>query len=199
MRQIFIRYPNKTRRLLEILVPGMSWVLITMPFWLSFWHPALVAYLIITFDIYWFYKSFRLAIYAIRSFLTITAHTKVDWLTQASSIPECANLYHVVIIPEYQEPVHILERTLDNLTKQDYPKKRLFIVLATEAKDPTAHSTAKMLAQKYQHTFGRFLVTRHILHNGEVAGKSSNMAWAAKQVVRAMKTWGVEPDHATVT
>src|SRR3990172_7538231 len=150
MRQLFTRYPNKTRRLLEIVVPGMTWLLITMPFWLSFWHPAIVAYLIITFDVYWFYKSFRLAIHAIRSFLMISAHTKVDWVT------------------------------LTNLAQQDFPKERIIVVLATEDKDPHARETEKTLRKKFGSLFGKFMVTRHVLHTGEVAGKSSNMAWAAK-------------------
>src|SRR3989344_6795122 len=108
MRSLFLRYPNRTRRFFEILVPATSWILITMPLWLSFWHPAIVAYLIITFDVYWFYKSFRLAIHAIKSFLTITAHTKVDWISQAKILPNYDNLHHVIIIPEFQEPLHVL-------------------------------------------------------------------------------------------
>src|SRR3989344_933036 len=105
MRQIFLNYPEKSRRLLEILIPASSWVLITMPMWLSFWHPALVAYLIITFDVYWFYKSFTLAFSAIRSYLTLSAHVKVDWLALTQNLPQSKNIHHVVIIPQYKEPL----------------------------------------------------------------------------------------------
>src|SRR3989338_7239919 len=111
------------QRALEILVPATSWILITMPLWLSFWHPAIVAYLIITFDVYWFYKSFRLAIHAIKSFLMLTAHIKVDWAAIAAKTPGFDGVYQVVIIPEYHEPAHILARTLENLMKQDFPKE----------------------------------------------------------------------------
>lgn len=199
MRQIFTRYPDKTRRALEIAIPGLSWLLITMPFWLSFWHPAIVAYLIITFDVYWFYKSFRLAIHAIRSFLMITAHTKVDWLTRAKQLSGFDQLYHVVIIPEYQEPIHVIRRTLTNLVGQDYPKERVIVVLATEDKDPSARETEKLIRQEYEAAFGKFLVTRHSLHRGEVAGKSSNMAWAAKKVVEKLRSWNIPIENATVT
>ncbi len=199
MRQFFSLYPNKTQRLLEILVPGLSWILITMPFWLSFWHPALVAYLIITFDIYWFYKSFSLALFAIQSFVTLNAHIKINWLTLAARLPDFNSLYHIIIIPEYHEPLHILQRTFDNLTKQDFPKDRIIVVLATEEKDPDAKATGKILKDAYGSRFGHFLVTRHVLHTGEVAGKSSNMAWAGKRVVTEMKKWGISPQSATVT
>lgn len=199
MRQIFARYPNKTRRLLEIIVPGASWLLITMPLWLSFQHPALVAYIIITFDVYWFYKSFTLAIFAIRSYITLTAHIKVDWLAQAAKESGFDTVYHAIIIPEHNEPTHVLRRTLENLTKQDFPHDRIIIVLATEDKDPNARDTGNLLKNEFGSKFGKFIVTRHILHFGEVAGKSSNMAWAAKKLVRRLADWNIPVDQTTVT
>ncbi len=199
MRRIFFRYPNRTQRFLEILIPGLSWLLITMPLWLSFWHPALVAYLIITFDVYWFYKSFSLAVFAIQSFVRLNAHAKIDWLAAAIPLPHFNKTYHVVIIPEFHEPIHILRRTLDNLTKQDFPKERLIVVLATEDKDPDARDTAKILKEEFSAKFGHFFVTRHILHAGEIAGKSSNMAWAGKRVVSALRHLRIPLTYTTVT
>ena len=110
MRRLFLNYPDRSKRFLEILIPLTAWALITMPLWLSFWHPALVAYFIITFDVYWFYRSFLLAYHGIKSYLTMAAHSKVDWLSLAAALPGFDRLYHVVIIPEYKEPLHILER-----------------------------------------------------------------------------------------
>jgi cellulose synthase/poly-beta-1,6-N-acetylglucosamine synthase-like glycosyltransferase len=199
MRHFFTRYPVKTTRFLEILVPSLSWMLITMPLWLSFYHPALVAYLIITFDVFWFYKSFTLALHAIQSFIRMNAHVKIDWLTLAKKLPHYHDLYHVVIIPEYHEPIHILRRTLENLTKQDFPKEKLIIVLATETKDPDATTTSNILRSEFASKVGKFLITRHTLTPGEVAGKSSNMAWAARQVVAKLKTWGISQEYVTVT
>ena len=199
MRHFVTRYAEKTRRLFEILVPLLAWGLITMPLWLSFWHPALVAYFIITFDVYWFYKSFMLSVFAIRSFVMLSAHVKVDWLTQAKNLTGYDQLHHIIIVPEFQEPIHILRRTLENLTKQIYPHEKLVVVLATEDKDPHAKETGKLLSREFAGKFGHFLVTRHVLHNGEVAGKSSNMAWAAKQLMKQLKNWGMTPEHTTVT
>jgi cellulose synthase/poly-beta-1,6-N-acetylglucosamine synthase-like glycosyltransferase len=185
--------------MLEIMVPGASWLLITMPVWLSFWHPALVAYIIITFDVYWFYKSFSLAYFAIRSFLLMTAHTKVDWKTKAAGLTGFDKLHHIVIIPEYKEPVHILRRTITNLAKQEYPMDKLIVVLATEAKDPQADEIAKELMGEFKETFGKFLITKHPLREGEIAGKSSNMAWAGRRVAARLPSWGIRPEDATVT
>lgn len=198
MRRLFLLYPNKTQRLLEILIPLTSWVFITMPLWLSFWHPALVAYFIITFDVYWFYKSFTLAYSAIRSYLTMQAHIKVDWLAKAKQLKTFSQCRHIVIIPEYKEPIHILQRTLHNLSLQDIPKEKLIVVLATEAKDEHADEVARALKKEYGKTFGSFLITKHPMLVNEVAGKSSNMAWAAKETVKQLGSV-INPVYTTIT
>ena len=58
-------------RVLEILVPLLSWTLITFPLWFSPFHPALVAYFIIFFDLYFFYKSTSTAYNAVLSYKEI--------------------------------------------------------------------------------------------------------------------------------
>lgn len=199
MRYLLLRYPVKTMRILEIGISSLSWILITMPLWLSLWHPALVAYLIITFDVYWFYKSFSLALHAIQSFVKMNAHIKIDWLEMAKKLPHFSDINHIIIIPEYHEPLHVLRRTLENLAKQDIPKSRLIVVLATEAKDPDAGETAAILTREFSRVFGKFLVTSHILTPGEVAGKSSNMAWAARYISKNIGTWRLKPEYTTVT
>src|SRR3990167_11503039 len=103
MKNLIERYPTKSQRFFEIIIPLLAWGLITMPLWLSFWHPALVAYFIITFDVYWFYKSFMLSVFAIRSFVMLSAHVKVDWLTQAKNLTGYYQLHHIIIVPEFQE------------------------------------------------------------------------------------------------
>ncbi len=199
MRWIFLRYPNKIQRLLEIAIPTVSWLLITMPLWLSFWHPATVAYLIITFDVYWFYKSLTLVYSAFRSFAKLSAHVREDWLKLAMANPHFENLWHVVIIPEFKEPIHILRRTLTNLANQDFPKTKMVVVLATEAKDPDAKATCAILKKEFSSAFAHFIITRHTLHNGEIAGKSSNMAWASKNIIAFLKTKHIPLEYTTVT
>jgi cellulose synthase/poly-beta-1,6-N-acetylglucosamine synthase-like glycosyltransferase len=199
MRQIFLRYPDATQRALEILIPGFSWFLITLPLWLSFWHPALVAYLIITFDVYWLFKSVTIVLYALKSFLTLSAHLSIDWLSLARHHAQFKKVWHVVIIPEYKEPVHILRRTLQNLMAQDFPQDQMMIVLATEAKDDAATGTAEILKKEFGTKFGQFLVTSHPLKVGEIAGKSSNMAWAARRATDKLAEKKISLDYATIT
>lgn len=199
MRQLFLRYPNTAQRALEIAIPTTSWLLITMPLWLSFWHPALVAYLIITFDVYWFYKSLTLVYSAFHSFLTLSAHVRVDWKALAEKEVNFDKLYHIIIIPEFKEPLHILQRTIRNLSASDFPKEKMIIVLATEAKDTTANETFRALKKEFGSVFSHFIQTVHTLKTGEVSGKSSNMAHAAKCAYDYALKHSVTPHHASIS
>ncbi|MEK7165228.1 MAG: glycosyltransferase family 2 protein [Patescibacteria group bacterium] len=199
MRRLIERYPNKSRRLFEIGIPLLSWFLITMPVWLSFWHPALVAYFVLTFDVYWFYKSFRIAIFGIRAFLTLSAHTKVDWQSQFTKQTNATKLYQILIIPQYKEPLSVLGDTLDNLLLQTFPLDQVIVVLATESLDPHADETGKILSEKYSHHFKHFWVTKHPLQPGEIMGKSSNMAYAGRFVAAKLKELAIDSKFTTVT
>jgi len=46
-------------RTFEIFIPLLSWFIITMPVWISPFHPAMVAYFIIAFDLYFFYCNIK--------------------------------------------------------------------------------------------------------------------------------------------
>ena len=199
MKNLIARYPNKSRRLFEILIPVFTWTLITMPFWLSFWHPALVAYFVLGFDVYWFYKSFMLAINGVRAFLTISAHTKVDWLSEVEKLPDWNKVHHLLILPEFKEPLSILEDTLQNLKLQDFPHQNIHVVLATESLDPEAQKTGAYLKDKYGKFFKKFWVTEHPVIPGEVRGKSSNMAWAGREAVAKLKKLNYDLTWVTVT
>lgn len=199
MKRLFEKYPVKTRRALEILIPTLTWVIITMPLWLSIWHPAVAAYFIVIFDIYWFYKSLLLGFHGIKSYLILSAHTQIDWLKKAKKSKNFSSLYHLVIIPEFNEPIHVLRETLTYLSKQDYPLERIFVVLATETWDKNANETYLSLKKEFGHVFGQLLLTTHPEISGEAKGKSSNMAWAAKETVKDLEKKGFNLEFVTVT
>ncbi len=199
MDRFFEKYPRKSQRLLEIAIPLFSWFLITLPFWLSFWHPALVAYLVIIFDVYWFYKSAILAVNALRAYLTLTAHTKVNWLSLVKKIKGWKKIHHVIIIPEFKEPLSVLRDTLNNLLKQDFPLKNISVIISTEDRDPKADETGNLLKKEFGSYFAHFWINKHKLKPHEVAGKSSNMASAGRLAVKKLKALKYDLSWVTVT
>ncbi|MBI3887656.1 hypothetical protein HY310_01140 [Candidatus Microgenomates bacterium] len=101
--RLFTRYPNKTRRALEILPGFIAWTVILFPLWGSFFIPTVLAYFILFFDLYWFYKSSNLVVNAFKSSKLIEKAEKIDWYDKAQAFVDCDKVQHVLIIPNYKE------------------------------------------------------------------------------------------------
>ncbi len=184
--KLFQRYPIKSRRSLE-LIPGLAvWTIILFPIWGSFVIPAIVAYFILFFDIFFFYKSFSLAITAFIASKIIRDTEKQDWAAKAQQLPDAERVHHVLIIPNYKEKVEKIRYTLQALAKQSYPTSRLHIVLAMEQREKEAHERAKILINEYGHIFGSIFATYHKDIPNEVKGKSSNEAYAGREAYRML-------------
>jgi hypothetical protein len=118
----------------------------------------------------------------------------------ADSLPWEA-VHHVVIVPNYKEPIEILRRTLDNLAAQYEAKRCMTIVLAMEAGEEGCVEKAEFLQQLYTPCFANFYFTVHPRGlPGEMQSKSSNQAWAARWVKRKLVDQrGYNIDHILVT
>ena len=69
-----------------------------------------------------------------------------------------------------------------------------------EERAKNAQEKARLLSRKYKRHFGRLICTFHPAGlPGEVAGKASNEAWAAKQVKKILVKEGENLDYLTVT
>ncbi len=179
MRKIFLKYDKKIQRLLEIFPGLFSWGMITFYFVGSLTIPLYMAYFVIFFDVFWFYKSITFAITAVISHVRIKASEALNWLDEAKFFPDWQKIHHVIIITTYKEPLHILERTLKSISNQDFPLNQITVVLATEARDPEAPKKAKILEKKFAKKFANFFVTVHHLSPKETVGKHSNERYAA--------------------
>lgn len=172
---------GKLDRFLEILPGLFSWSLILFPLWGSFFIPLFVAYYIIAFDVYWFYRSASMAFLVLISYFKIKAYQKYDWLKDVKGFGDWKKIHHLIIIPTYKEPLYILKRTLTALKKQSFPKKQISVILAFEKREgKTAIEKAKILKNEFGRAFANFLTTFHPDLPLEIKGKSSNTAWAAK-------------------
>ncbi len=174
-------------RFLEILPGTFSWTLILFPFWGSFWIPHYVAYYILIFIIFWFYKSASLAFTAVLSHTKMRASEKYDWLKDAKAQKDYNRLHHLILIPTYKEPLHTIENGLDSVIGQEIDKKAISVCLAFEQREgKDAYDKAKILKVKYGRKFANFIVTFHPDIAHEVKGKSSNQAYAIRIAKREL-------------
>ncbi|MBU6415513.1 glycosyltransferase family 2 protein, partial [Patescibacteria group bacterium] len=118
-------------------------------------------------------------------------HISIDWMFLLRNVPRASNnlqaswndLYHLVILPFYNEPYEVMRGSLESIAKSNYPKEKMFVALAREER---AGESAKITAEKLEREFGKiffkFLVTAHPANiPGEFPGKGSNESFAGQE------------------
>jgi len=202
LRNYLINHEKGAKRFFEILPGLVSWNLILFPYWGIFLIPEAVAYFILLFNVYWFYQAFGIAITATISHLRIQASMNYDWLGDIKKFPDYKKVRHVILIPNYKEPLHLLERIVNSLAKQELDPKQLIVVLGMEKREDEKERGKKTRAiiKKYRETFGHLIVSTHELVPGESAGKASNERHAALLVKKELIDTGkIDMKYTTIS
>ena len=109
-----------------------------------------------------------------------------------------ARLTHAVIICAYKEPYNVLALTIKSLRAQHLVRNTI-VILATEARDDSAHATFERLRHEFGSKFKCFMQTTHVLAPGEVPGKSSNERHACMELYKYAMHHGIDPYSVMVT
>jgi hypothetical protein len=173
-------------RFFEVLPGALAWMTLLGLIFLSWRLPTAVAFFIILFDLYWLLKTIYLFFHLRYSFLEMRKNLKINWLKkiQEEKIADWEKIYHLVIFPMYREPYELIRQSFLSLLKTNYPKEKIFAVLAVEERGGQKDLEVALRIQKeFGESFGAFLYTVHPAQiPGELAGKGSNETWAARQV-----------------
>ncbi|MCJ7827847.1 glycosyltransferase family 2 protein [Patescibacteria group bacterium] len=162
--------------------------------------PEVVAYVVLAYDVFWFYKSATLALASLISHARIEGAKKVDWIQEAKKNPNWKKVQHIILVVTVNEPLHTLRRTIKAIAKQDLPLEQLSIVIATEARSPIGKKNAQIIKKEFGKKFGHFFITAHELVAGEVIGKSSNERFAGIWVKQELvDRQGLDIDWLTIT
>ncbi|MBI2024866.1 MAG: glycosyltransferase family 2 protein [Candidatus Harrisonbacteria bacterium] len=178
-------------RQLEIIPGVLAWLTLILVIVFSWQLPAIVAVFIILFDIYWLLRTIYLIIHLRDGYRRMKQNLKTDWIGKLEGT-NWRDIYHLIILPMYQEPHALVKETLESLKNNKYPKDRFLVVIAAEEKAGAAsNEIADRLAGEYKDEFYKIFATHHPAGlTGEIPGKGSNSAWAgneAKKVVDQLK------------
>ena len=172
-------------RLFQIIPGFLSWTTLILAFVLSKTAPVLVAFFILTFDVFWLMRIIYLSFYQMISLRKMKKNLKVNWLEELRKDQQrkWQKIYHIITLPTYKDEPNIITSTMDSLLACNYPKGKMIIVLALEEREgDEAVRKAKRIKTEYGDKFFRFFITIHPKFiEGEVAGKGSNVAWALKK------------------
>ncbi|HEX5370712.1 MAG TPA: glycosyltransferase family 2 protein [Dehalococcoidia bacterium] len=173
-----------------------------------FWFPGFVAVIVLIFNTYWLWKSWTVCYHARKGVRLMRRYERTDWRLayrraayELTGVLPWDKIRHVVIIPNYKENEPKLRATLTALSRANGAGESIVPVLAMEEAEPGAAGKGARLAREFAPFFSDFLVTLHPNGlPGEVRGKSSNEAWAARCAVRRLvQEQGISLDHLTVT
>ena len=110
-------------------------------------------------------------------------------------------IHHLVIMPNFNEPLEVLSRTLHSLAVQEGAKQHMTVVLAMEEREADARTKAQKLLGQNRNKFFLMKATFHPSGvPGEAAGKGVNETWAVRQTRQELvDRLGISPDSIVVT
>jgi cellulose synthase/poly-beta-1,6-N-acetylglucosamine synthase-like glycosyltransferase len=183
---------RKLYRFFEMLPGLLSWSVIVGAVFLSWKEPFWTAMIIILFAIFWFLKSIYFSMHLRSGYRIMKENEKADWVRKLDQLEKYSlnvsswqEIYHLVVVPTYQEPLTILRNTISSIQENDYPLNKIIVVLGLEERaGAEMREIGDVLKKEFQGVFFDFLVTVHPQDiPGEISGKSSNEAWATKIVL----------------
>lgn len=114
--------------------------------------------------------------------------------------PRFCQVRHLVIVPTYKEGIEVLRPSFEHLVRSHFPLDRVYVILATEEADEEAPLVVAELRKFFGKSLPHLYVSRHQLLPGEVAGKSSNQAYAIRWFEReVMGAEQISKEHLLVT
>lgn len=179
-------------RFFEILPGFLVWLTFLLIIIFSKIQPFWVSVFFIVYSFYWFCRIVYLYFHLRFSFKRAKENLSVSWRERIKSIAGSREIYHLVILPMYQEPFSVVKETFDNLRAANYPKEKIIVVLGIEERGGSgAEAVARAVQEEFGDDFFKFLITRHPANlPKEIPGKGSNEAWAgrkAKTLVDSLK------------
>jgi len=100
-------------------------------------------------------------------------------------IMDWQRIIHVVMFPTANESAEVIEPAIQAVANSNFPNKQFIILLATEEREPEEQRLKKVnyLKEKFDGVFRDFLVTTHIVSEGELKCKASNATFATKKLM----------------
>lgn len=187
-------------RLIERLVPVLTWLIILLPVYLSPFRPALVSYFILAYFLYFLYKTLKSVYYAAIAYQLMEKANTIDWQKKLVKTAGWERLRHYIIITNYKESMEKVAASLEKLAQQKYELKNVVVVLAMEDREgEAARERSGQLTKRFGKVFGEIMTTYHPLIDGEVVGKASNEAFAGHILYEHTHAHGYDPKKVLVT
>ncbi len=183
---------------LPALITIFSLILLVV---LSAFKPTWVAYFLTAYIVFYAYESARVGVLSLRAFKWVKENRKIDWLEKLNNKykGELDGFYQAILIPFASEPMSVLEPTIKNLSESNFPMEKVILVMATEVAKPSGLEISKEIQKTHGSKFGHFMITEHLLVDGEMKGKAANENHAGRELYKFITEKGIDPKKVVVT
>ena len=126
---------------------------------------------------------------------------ELDGKALVSSQFDYKDIYHVVLLVHYKEPLELLERSINSYAESSVPKEKLWLILAQEerAGEDFINGVYEKLHKKFANRFGRFVRTVHPAGlPGEIKCKSANATWGGRELKKILDHENISYDKVLV-
>lgn len=194
------------RRLWEILPGFLSWGTLIGLTLLAFGIPFWVAVFVIMYDVYILVRVVYMSVHLLYAYRQLRKYAGVDWLKRCETLDDHGSInwkqiHHAIVIPTYDESLHVLETTVRAITRSTFPADHLHVVIGFEERaGETARQRAAALEKQFQGVFGTFMASFHPDGlPGEKRVKSANASWAMKELERKLTAQGITIEQILVS
>lgn len=170
-------------RFFEMVPALMTLGTFALVIFLSMFLPIWAAIFIIAFDFYWLLKTVHLSFHHYHNWKRLKHNKSVNWQKMLSTL-KYEQIYHLVLLPFYQEGREVVEGSIKSLLSNKYKKKKMIVVLGVEQRaGQEALDLANSMKEKYESEFCEFVVSIHPEGlPGEIKGKGPNITYMANTV-----------------
>lgn len=188
-------------RSLEIIPGLIAWGVLATAFGLSIFAPVAGIIFIIVFDLYWMLRVYYFVIHVVAAYRSYRKTIGVDWYAKVREIAGWERIYHLIMLPTFQEDESIVEEALRAVLRGPYRTDRVIIALGGEEKDQKNFlPIADAMRKKYADRFAGFIVTVHPFGQaGEIPGKGSNLHYMGGEVKKVIDEKGIPYDDIIVS
>ena len=190
-------------RIFEIIPGAICWLTLIFCFLISYFKPVWAAVFIISFVIYWLLRVIYFSFYLSSCYKRMRENEKVDWIKELNElrIKSWQEIYHLVLIPTYKEPLEILRDTFSSLIKVDYPKEKMIVVLSIEERaGEEGKKVGEKIKEAFENRFFKFVLTFHPKNlPDEIAAKGSNDTWASRKAKEIIDQFKIPYKNVIVT
>ncbi len=183
------------RRILNGIPGFISWLILIALAISVFITPQMVFNIAVSVTVYTAFSMIIAVAAALAAYRRIRKWEHMDWSTEGGDV-----VRHLILIPSYHEPIPVMQATLRRLAASAIARNQVIVVLAMEASDSAASTTAAQLQHEFASSFLHILTTFHPQGlPDEIKGKSANLAWAVRASAEELCNMGIPLDRVVIT